>query len=53
MSLLIHMIFVVDVDLDKCFSTACYFNPSQDVKCPFLIAVVHVDFTGLTHAARR
>jgi hypothetical protein len=39
--------------LDKYFSTACSAKPGHDVKCPFLIAVIHVDFTGLKHAACR
>jgi hypothetical protein len=39
--------------LDKCFSTACSVNPGHDVKFPLFIAVIHVDLTGLKHAACR
>jgi hypothetical protein len=51
LSLLIQTTFVVEVDLDKCFSTACSVNPDQDEKFPFFIAMIHVDLTGLKHAA--
>jgi hypothetical protein len=44
---------VVEVDLDKRFSTACSDNPGQDEKNPFFIAAIHVDLTGLKHAACR
>jgi hypothetical protein len=29
----------------------CSFNPGQDEKFPFFIALIHVDLTGLKHAA--
>jgi hypothetical protein len=45
--------FVVAVDLDKCFSTACSVNPGHDKKFPFLMAVIQVDLPGLKHAACR
>jgi hypothetical protein len=45
--------FVVAVDFDKCFSTACSVNTGQDKKFPFLMAVIKVDLTGLKHAACR
>jgi hypothetical protein len=41
----------VEVDLDKYFSTLCSFKPGQDEKFPFFIAAIHVDLTGLKHAA--
>jgi hypothetical protein len=44
---------MVEVDLDKCFSTAYSVKPGQDEKFPFFIAVIHVDLTGLKHAACR
>jgi hypothetical protein len=34
-------------------STVCSFNPGQDEKFPFFIALIHVDLTGLKHAACR
>jgi hypothetical protein len=49
----IYLSFAVEVDLDKCFSTVCSFNPGQDEKFPFFIALIHVDLTGLKHAACR
>jgi hypothetical protein len=29
----------------------CSFKPGQDEKFPFFMAVIHVDLTGLKHAA--
>jgi hypothetical protein len=45
--------FTVAVDFDKCFSTACSVRPGQDEKFPFLMAFIHVDFTGLNAVACR
>jgi hypothetical protein len=44
---------MVEVNLDKCFSTTCSVNPGQDANFPFFISVIHVDLTGLRHAACR
>jgi hypothetical protein len=43
--------FVVAVDFDRYFSTACSVNPGHDKKFPFIMAVIQVDLTGLKHAA--
>jgi hypothetical protein len=45
--------FTVADEFDRYFSTACSVNPDHDVKLPFLIAAIHVDLTGLKHAACR
>jgi hypothetical protein len=45
--------FTVTDDFDKCFSIARSVSPGHDVKLPLLIADIHVDLTGLKHAACR
>jgi hypothetical protein len=45
--------FTVACDLDMCISTARSVNPGHYVKLPFFIAAIHVDLTGLKHAACR
>jgi hypothetical protein len=45
--------FTVADDFDKCFSTERYVSPGHDMKLPSLIAAIHVDLTGLKHAACR
>jgi hypothetical protein len=45
------MAFVVEVYFDMYFSTFCSFNLGHDEKFPFLMALIHVDLTGLKHAA--
>jgi hypothetical protein len=45
--------FTVADDFDRYLSTARSVNQGSDVKLPFLIAAIHVDFTGLEHAACR
>jgi hypothetical protein len=43
----------VAINLGRCFQTRLAVRPGQVAKCPFWMAQIHVDGTGLPHAACR